>query len=268
MRTIRSDIGPQPPLAGTTVTAHVRTAGPDGFHCTVYDVATGRAWDALLPRTEARDLPDGAAPPRPAPGDRVVALVVDVVDAAGAEGADVADGTEGGARLVLSTTAPELVERILAGFVDEIVTGRVVIKGVARVAGSKSKVAVAPTSPGVDARGACIGRGASRLKAAAALLNRGSGRERLEIIEYAGDRTAFLANAMNPVQVTDVLVKGGNAVVAVEEHQLSGGIGEGGLNAELAGRLTGLYVRVVKAGTDMHQAMDRVLAGARVADAR
>ncbi|QKG23364.1 hypothetical protein [Actinomadura verrucosospora] len=247
MQSILSDLGLESPLVGTTVTAHIRSSGPDGFGCTVYDVATGQARDALLPRSNAYALPEGAPPPRLAAGDTVVALVVDVVD-----------GPDGGERLVLSTTAPELVERILAAFVDEILTGRVVIKGVARVAGSKSKIAVAPTSPGVDARGACIGRGASRLKAAAALLNRGSGRERLEIIEYAGDRTRYLINAMNPVQVTDVLVRRNNAVVAVEEHQMSGGIGEGGLNAELAGRLTGLYVRVVKAGTDLNEFMDRV----------
>jgi transcription antitermination factor NusA-like protein len=243
VRTILSDLGLESPLVGTTVTAHIKAGGADGFRCTVYDVATGRGRDALLPRADAYDLPQGSAPPRLTAGDTVVALVVDVGDG----------GPEGGERLILSTTVPELVERVLAAFVDEILTGRVVIKGVARVAGTKAKVAVAPTALGVDARGACIGRGASRLKAAERLLNRGFGRERLEIIEYSGDRATFLSNAMNPVQVTDVLVKRNNAVVAVEEHQLSGGIGEGGLNAELAGRLTGLYVRVVKAGTDLHQ---------------
>ncbi|MBO2465311.1 hypothetical protein [Actinomadura violacea] len=255
MQTILSDLGLESPLVGTTVTAHISSSGPDGFRCTVYDVATGQGRDALLPRSNAYALPEGAPPPRLTAGDTVVALVVDVVD-----------GPDGGERLVLSTTAPELVERVLAGFVDEILTGRVVIKGVARVAGSKAKIAVAPTTPGVDARGACIGRGASRLKAAAALLNRGSGRERLEIIEYSGDRTRYLVNAMNPVQVTDVLVRRNNAVVAVEEHQMSGGIGEGGLNAELAGRLTGLYVRVVKAGTDLNEFMDRVSSDAQAAD--
>lgn len=67
-------------------------------------------------------------------------------------------------RLVLSVTAPALVERILAGFVDELMTGDVVIKGIARVAGAKTKIAVAPTRPGVEPKGAFIGRRANRLR--------------------------------------------------------------------------------------------------------
>ncbi|GAA2404365.1 hypothetical protein GCM10010191_10120 [Actinomadura vinacea] len=247
VRTILSDLGLESPLVGTTVTAHIKSSGPDGFRCTVYDVATLLPREALLPRADAYDLPEGAAAPELVPGDTVIALVVGV--SGGEE-----EGTE---RLLLSATAPELVERILAGFVDEILRGKVVIKAVARVAGTKTKIAVAPTTKGVDARGACIGRGACRLKGAERLLNRGYGRERLEIIEYSSDPVTFLTNAMNPVQVTEVLVQGGDAIVAVEGHQLSGGIGEGGLNAQLAGRLTGHYVRVVKAGTDLRAALDR-----------
>jgi transcription antitermination factor NusA-like protein len=256
VQTILSDLGLESPLVGTTVTAHIRSSGPDGFRCAVYDVATGEARDALLPRADAFDLPEGAAPPELAPGSKVIALVVGV-----AAGAD-----PGSERLMLSVTAPELVERLLAGFVDELLNGKVVIKAIARVAGTKTKIAVAPTVTGVDARGACIGRGASRLKGAQNLLNRGYGRERLEIIEYAKDPAAFLVNAMNPVQVTDALAERGNAIVAVEEHQLSGGIGEGGLNAQLAGRLTGHYVRVVKTGTDLREALDQLVADKAAAE--
>ncbi|MFC5747741.1 hypothetical protein [Actinomadura rugatobispora] len=239
MRSILGDLGLESPLVGTAVTAHIMSSGPDGFRCLVYDVGTLPPREALLPRADAYDLPEGAPAPELAAGDTVIALVVGVSGATGTE------------RLMLSATAPELVERVLAGFVDEILRGKVVTKAVARVAGTKTKVAVAPTTKGVDARGACIGRGASRLKGAEKLLNRAFGRERLEIIEYSGDPVTFMTNAMNPVQVTEVLIRGDDAVVAVEEHQLSGGIGEGGLNAQLAGRLTGHYVRVVKAGTDL-----------------
>ncbi|OLT35455.1 hypothetical protein BJF79_32370 [Actinomadura sp. CNU-125] len=250
MRTILSDLGLESPLVGTTVTAHIRSSGPDGFRCAVYDIATGRARDGYLPRADAYDLREGAAPPRPAAGDTVVALVVGV---SGGPGRDAE-------RLVLSATAPELVERILAGFVTEICTGKVVVKAVARVAGTKSKISVAPTAKGVDARGACIGWGASRLKGAERLLNHGSGNERLEIIEYSADPVTFLTKALSPVRVTEVLVDGGNAVAAVEEHMLSGGIGQGGLNAQLAGRLTGHYVRIVKAGTDLRATLAELTA--------
>lgn len=256
MDTILSDLGLESPLVGTTVTAHIKSSGPDGFRCAVYDVVTGEARDAMLPRTDAFDLPEGAAPPDLKPGHKLVALVVGV-----------SPGPSGGQeQLLLSVTSPRLVERVLAGFVDELLTGKVAIKAVARVAGTKTKIAVAPTVKGLDARGAFIGRGANRLRGAQALLNQAYGRERLEVIEFSNDPSTFLANAMNPVQVTDVLVRRGNAIVAVEEHQLSGGIGEGGLNAQLAGRLTGHYVRVVKTGTDLEQALEQLVADKAAAE--
>lgn len=250
MGTILSDLGLESPIVGMTVTGHVKSSGPDGFRCVVHDIGTGRPWDALLPLVDAYNLPEGVAPPVLRPGATVIAIVTAVSDEAPA----------GRPRLILSATAPELVERILCGFVPELLTGEVAVKAVARVAGTKTKIAVAPTVRGVDARGACIGRGANRLKGAEKLLNRAYGRERLEIIQYSGDLPTFLANAMNPVQVTDVLVERGNAVVAVEEHQLSGGIGAGGLNAQLAGQLTGLFVRVVEAGADLPRALERLAA--------
>ncbi|GLZ08379.1 hypothetical protein Acsp03_58450 [Actinomadura sp. NBRC 104412] len=250
MRTILGDLGLESPMVGTTVTAHIKSSGPDGFRCAVYDPATGHAMGAHLPRADAYDVPDGAAPPELVAGDTLIALVV---------GAP-AVTPDGDQRLLLSVTAPELVERLLSGFVDELRTGEVVIKSIARVAGSKTKIAVAPTNGRVDARGACIGRGASRLKGAERLLNRAFGKERLEIIEYSSDRATFLANAMNPVHAIDVLVERDTAVVSIEEHQLSGGIGEGGLNAQLAGQLTGLYVRAVKDGTDLRAALRQAVA--------
>lgn len=250
MGTILSDLGLESPLVGMTVTGHIKSSGPDGFRCVVYDVGTGRPREALLPRTDAYDLPEGASPPRLRPGDTIVALVTGVSDEPEADRR----------RLILSATAPELVGRILCGFVPELLTGEVVIKKIARVAGTKTKIAVASTTRSVDARGACIGRGANRLKGAEQLLNRAFGRERLEIIQYSSDRRTFLVNAMNPVQVTDVLIERDNAVVAVEEHQLSGGIGEGGLNAQLAGQLTGLFVRVTEAGSDLRAALRQLMA--------
>jgi transcription antitermination factor NusA-like protein len=250
LRTILSDSDLESPLVGKAVTAHIKSHGPEGFDCTVYDAGTGWACDALLPRIVAHELSGEAVPPELATGDTVIALVVGV-----------SGGTEDGdGRLMLSVTSHELVGRLLTGFVEEILSGKAVIKGIARVAGTKSKIAVAPTVPGLDAREACIGHGATRVKGVERLLNRAFGSEKLEIIEYSGDRATFLANAMKPVEVADVLVEGEHAVVAVEPHQLSGDIGERGLNARLAGRLTDLSIHVVTPGTDLRQAMDRLAA--------
>lgn len=74
------------------------------------------------------------------------------------------------------------------------------------------------------------------------------------------DRAIFLANAMNPVHAIDVLVERDTAVVSIEEDQPSGGIGEGGLNARLAGQLTGLYVRPVKDAADLRAALRQAVA--------
>ncbi|URM98923.1 hypothetical protein LUW76_33870 [Actinomadura madurae] len=216
MPTILDDLGLQSPLVGMAVTAQVRSGGPDGFVCTVAGVGGAGTSTALLPRANAYTLAAGAAPPRLRAGDIITALVMSVSSGVAVGEAD---------RLVLSVTAPALVERILAGFVDELMTGDVVIKGIARVAGAKTKIAVAPTRPGVEPKGAFIGRRANRLRGAENLLNRGFGNERLEVIEFSGDRAAYLVNAMNPIKVSGALVEDGNAVVAVEPHQVPGASG-------------------------------------------
>lgn len=248
MGTILSELDLESPLVGTVVTAHITAAAPDGFRCTVYDVATAQPREATLPRTEAYAVAPGSRPPALNPGDTIITYVTSV---------NIVDGEE---HLLLSATVPHLVERLLAAVVDEILTGQVAIMGTTRVAGTKTKIAVAPTAAGVDAKGACIGKSGSRIRTVERLLNHHSGHERLEIIEYSSDQARYLVNAMNPVRVTEVLVDGGNAVVALERHQMSGGIGEGGLNAQLAGRLTGLYVRIVGAGTDLRAALDELAA--------
>jgi transcription antitermination factor NusA-like protein len=69
-----------------------------------------------------------------------------------------------------------------------------------------------------------------------------------------------LANAVAVADPTDILIDGRDAVVAVPRSQMGSAIGLGGLNAELAGRLTGLYVEIVAAGTDLRKALARIIA--------
>ncbi|MDG4816425.1 hypothetical protein O7628_13040 [Micromonospora sp. WMMD956] len=231
---------------GATVTARVTGVETAGYTCTVDD--GGRNHAALLFRPRHGDLPEGVQPVEWSAGDRVTAMVTDV-----------RPGPDG--RLVLSATAPELVTRILGVFVDELCSGRVVIMKVARVVGTRTKVAIARTTEsGSDARGAVIGHGAARLRGAQRMLDRAFGRERLEIIDYARDPRTYLVNAMKPTRVEDLLIRDGHAVVAVERHLYRGGIGQGGLNAQLAGALTGLYVRIVPTGTDLTAALDELIA--------
>ncbi|MGW1493837.1 hypothetical protein [Streptomyces sp. NPDC002402] len=91
--------------------------------------------------------------------------------------------------------------------------------------------------------------------------NRAMVNEKIEIIGYADDQTTYLSFAMAPakVKLSDVLIESGCAVV-VPHHQMHNAIGKGGLNAELAGKLTGLRVDVVLRGNDPRQALDRLIA--------
>ncbi|MGC4807448.1 hypothetical protein [Micromonospora sp. DT233] len=226
---------------GTTVTARIERQEPAFFSCTVMN------WGA--PRTALLTPPPGtgtATRTRWVPGDVVTASVTGF--------------TAPPARLpVLSATAHGLIERVMAVFVAELCSGQVVIMGIARVPGARTKIAVASTSR-VRARAAFIGLGANRIQAAQRMLHRTSGQERIEIIDYAGERHQFLRNAMNPVQVSDLRIKGRHAVVALPEYQTSAGIGSGGLNVQLAGQLVGLKVRAVDHGADLQRELDRFIA--------
>ncbi|MET8677000.1 hypothetical protein ABZW18_05210 [Streptomyces sp. NPDC004647] len=163
----------------------------------------------------------------------------------------------------LSLAAQELAEWILAGCVPELTTGHVRIMKIARCAGARAKVAVARTG-WVDARGACIGSkgmGMGRVTCAVKIPNRAMVNEKIEITDYADDQTTYLSFAMAPakVKLSDILIESGCAVV-VPHHQMHNAIGEGGLNAELAGKLTGLRVDVVLRGNDLRQTLDRLIA--------
>ncbi|MFI0187343.1 SAV_2336 N-terminal domain-related protein [Streptomyces sp. NPDC017082] len=232
------------PAPGSAVTARVTARSPEGYRCAVRHPVTGRVAEAVLPARESGELKDRPSP-RLATGNRVVALVVEARDDT----------------LVLSLTAAGLVERVLAGFVPELTTGEVAITGIARVAGALTKIAAAPTRPANSVRGAFVGRGAERIKGAQRLLSGGLTREKLEVIAYSSDQRVLLVNALVYAQPTGLLVDRQRAVVAVPPHQVRSAIGRGGLNAQLAGQLTGLYVKIVPAGSDLRREMDSAFDG-------
>ncbi len=147
-----------------------------------------------------------------------------------------------GPQILLSRTHPGLLKRLFELEVPEIRDGVVEIRGIAREAGARSKVAVKANLPEVDALGACVGARGSRVQAIVQEL-RG---ERIDIIEWDQDPRVFVANALNPAKVTgvDVVTEQRVARVTVPEHQLSLAIGRDGQNARLAARLTGLKVDI------------------------
>lgn len=136
-------------------------------------------------------------------------------------------------------------ERLLAGLfereVPEVSAGSVVIRAIAREAGSRSKVAVESTQPGVDPVGSCVGQKGVRVQAVINDLNN----EKIDIIQFAEDKDKFIKAALAPADGLDISFQNGETVVTVPKDQLSLAIGRGGQNVKLAARLTGSKIRIV-----------------------
>ncbi|MCL2433212.1 MAG: transcription termination factor NusA [Clostridia bacterium] len=147
-----------------------------------------------------------------------------------------------GAQVMVSRIHPGLLKRLLELEVPEIAAGTVVVKAVAREAGSRSKVAVHSLDPAVDATGACIGRAGQRIEHVVEEL-RG---EKVDIIEWSADPARFIAKALSPTRVLMVYIneEDRSARVIVPDHQLSLAIGKEGQNARLAARLTGWKIDI------------------------
>ncbi len=141
-----------------------------------------------------------------------------------------------GPQIMLSRTHPGLLKRLFELEVPEIRDGIVEIKGLAREAGSRSKVAVSANLPEVDALGACVGPRGSRVQVIVQEL-RG---ERIDIIQWDDDPQVFVGNALSPAKViyVDLDRVGRVARVIVPDNQLSLAIGRDGQNARLAAKLT------------------------------
>ena len=143
-----------------------------------------------------------------------------------------------GTQITLSRTHPNLVRKLFALEVPELVDGTVEIVSVAREAGHRSKIAVRSTVAGVNPKGACIGPVGSRVRNVMSEL----AGEKIDIIDWSEDPATFVGNALSPSKVVSVTVvdeKMRRARVVVPDFQLSLAIGKEGQNARLAARLTG-----------------------------
>lgn len=150
---------------------------------------------------------------------------------------------EKGARVELSRRHPDLVRGLFTREVPEISSGDVVIESVAREAGWRTKIAVRPARPHINAKGACIGPMGRRVRAVMNELNH----EKIDVINYSEDPEVFIANALSPAKVASVKVVPAEHVqaeVIVPDFQLSLAIGREGQNARLAARLTGAKIDI------------------------
>ena len=143
--------------------------------------------------------------------------------------------------VTLSRTHPKLVQRLFELEIPEIQDGTVIIKGVSRDAGSRSKISVYSRDENVDAIGACIGNKGMRI---AAILDE-LGNEKIDIIKYDEDPAKYGAEALSPASVLSVELDGERSCkVTVSPEQLSLAIGKEGQNAKLAAKLTGFKIDI------------------------
>lgn len=153
-----------------------------------------------------------------------------------------------GPEIVLSRSHPGMLRRLFELEVPEIFAGSVEIKGIAREASERSKLAVFAKEPGIDPVGACIGQRGTRIQTIIAEL---SG-EKIDVIEWDADTARYIANALSPARViaVDLYEEEKRAVAHVDETQLSLAIGKKGQNVRLAAKLTGWRIDIIKAGEE------------------
>jgi N utilization substance protein A len=144
--------------------------------------------------------------------------------------------TSKGPQIILSRAHPGFIKRLFELEVPEILSKTVVIKSIAREAGSRSKVAVTSSQEGVDPVGSCVGQRGTRVQAIIA----GLGDEKIDIVLWDSEPATYITNALSPAKVSDVKIseKKKQAKVKVPQDQLSLAIGKEGQNVRLAAKLT------------------------------
>jgi N utilization substance protein A len=194
--------------------------------------------EAALPRHE--QIPGE----RPHQNQRIKAYVVAV------------NKTNRGPQIVVSRTHRNMLRRLLETEVPEIFNGTVEIKHIAREAGSRSKVAVVAVQEGVDPVGSCVGMRGVRIQSIVSELNG----EKIDIVEWSLDLATFIANALSPAKVMNVILReepdgSKTASVIVPDRQLSLAIGKEGQNARLAAKLTGWRIDIKNASEAAEEAL-------------
>ncbi|MDE3102536.1 MAG: transcription termination/antitermination protein NusA [Chloroflexota bacterium] len=147
-----------------------------------------------------------------------------------------------GPQIIVSRAHKGLVKRLFELEVPEIYHGQVEVMGIAREAGSRTKIAVRSRQPGLDPVGACVGQRGLRVQA----ISNELGGERIEVFQYDDDAQKFVANALSPAPVVrvDCVADEKTAYVVVPDRYLSLAIGKEGQNARLAAKITGWRIDI------------------------
>jgi len=164
--------------------------------------------------------------------------------------------TNRGPEIIVSRSSAEMVKKIFEMEIPEIASGVVEIKGVAREAGSRSKVAVFTNEENIDPIGSCIGQRGSRIQTVIAEL----GGEKIDVVSFDENLKKYIANALSPAKVLSVELNEENkfAKVFVSPDQYSLAIGRGGQNVRLTSKLTGWEIVMEQAGVENVKEVEEV----------
>ncbi|MBR3172743.1 transcription termination/antitermination protein NusA [Candidatus Saccharibacteria bacterium] len=146
-----------------------------------------------------------------------------------------------GAQLVLSRGNAEFVEYLFRQEVPELDNGTVEIKGIAREAGRRTKIAVISTTPGVDPVGTFVGSRGVRVQA---VMNEIGDREKIDVVTWSDNASEYIREALSPAEIMEVKIDGKKAKVLVSEEMQSIAIGKQGQNVRLASKLTGYDIDI------------------------
>ncbi|MCQ2427384.1 MAG: transcription termination factor NusA [Clostridia bacterium] len=151
------------------------------------------------------------------------------------------DRRSGDSDIRISRSAAGLVKCLFKRDIPEIADGTIVIRNIAREAGSRTKISVLSADESVDAVGSCIGQHGTRIAGILAEL----GKEKIDVIAYNDDKAEYIKSALSPASVISVdMLEERTAHVVVAPEQLSLAIGVQGQNARLAAKLTGCKVDI------------------------
>jgi len=157
-----------------------------------------------------------------------------------------------GPEILLSRVADEILKKVFYLEIPEIANGLIEIKGVAREAGWRAKVAVLAANENIDPIGSCVGQRGARIQT----IIREVGGEKIDIIEYSDQPAEFIANALSPAKVESVTLNEDQhrSMVKVAADQLSLAIGKSGQNVRLAAHLTGWKIDIADSEAEQIQA--------------
>ncbi|MBI4268549.1 transcription termination/antitermination protein NusA [Candidatus Uhrbacteria bacterium] len=163
-------------------------------------------------------------------GDRIKVYVVSVAS------------TIKGPEIIVSRSHPNMVKMVFESEIPEIASGSIDIKGIARDAGSRSKVSVVANVDSIDPIGSCIGQRGSRIQTIISEL----GGEKIDVIQFDENSEKYIGHALSPAKIQSIELNDDEhrALVNVKDDQLSLAIGKHGQNVRLASQLTGWHIEV------------------------